>query len=178
MKHLTSPLLFLSLALAARGSVAQESLPVPSIADATYAEYRNEYRASALCGKEEITLWSCETRRRAYALCSSPVVTRTSGYMQYRAANRGKMTFQYPAAKSPPTGLFSYVSYGNGNASLEFTSSGYHYMLLDPLRENSSIVVSPPAGGKETEIACPGNQTLQVNYTMRLMYDSGVWLGK
>jgi len=151
---------------------------LPSITDATLAQYRDMYQQSPLCTKAEITLWSCETRKRIFSLCSSPVVTRTTGYLQYRASNGGKVTFAYPAIKTPPRGLFKYNSFGNGDASIEFTNNGYHYSLVDPLRNKSSIVVSAPgAAGKETEIACGPNQTLQVNYTMRLMYDSGLWEG-
>lgn len=134
------------------------------------------YQQSPLCKKDEITLWSCETGKHVYSLCSSHVVTRTSGYIQYRASNHGKVVFTYPTEKKPPLGLFVYYSSGNGNASVEFTSNGYGYTLSDPLRDKSSIFVTAPApSGKQTEIRCGGNQTLQINYTMQLMYDSGVW---
>ena len=77
-----------------------------------------------------------------------------------------------------PCRLFVYNSFGNGDASVEFVSNGYGYTLVDPLRGGSFIRVSKPArSGKESEIRCPVNGTLQVNYTMRLMYDSGVWAG-
>ena len=135
------------------------------------------YQQSALCNKDEITLWSCETGKHVYSLCSSHIVTRTSGYVQYRASNHGKIVFTYPAEKKPPLGLFAYDLSANGNASVEFTSNGYGYTLSDPLRDKSSIFVSAPSG-KQTEIRCGDpNQTLQINYTMRLMYDSGVWDG-
>ena len=134
------------------------------------------YQQSPLCNKDELTLWSCKTGKHIYSLCSSHVVTRTSGYIQYRASKHGKVVFTYPTVKRPPLGLFVYYSYGNGNASVEFTSNGYGYTLSDPLRDKSSIFVTAPAPSrKQTEIRCGGNQTLQINYTMRLMYDSGVW---
>jgi hypothetical protein len=167
-----------ALALPAAHTLAQQHTPVSSITNATWAQYSGEYQQSPLCAKDEITLWSCETGKRAYSLCSSRTVTRTTGYMQYRAASAGKVVFTYPAEKKPPLGSFVYNSFGNGNASIEFTNNGYGYTLFDPLREGSSIRVSPPApSGKPTEIKCGGNQTLQVNYTMRLMYDAGVWTG-
>lgn len=134
------------------------------------------YQKSPLCNKDEITLWSCETGKRVYSLCSSHVVNRTSGYIQYRASDRGKVVFTYPTEKRQPLGLFRYFSAANGDASIEFTSNGYGYTLSDPLRDRSSIFVTAPSG-KQTEIRCGGNQTLQINYTMRLMYDSGVWEG-
>lgn len=141
-------------------------------------QYRGEYHQSPLCSKDEITLWSCQTNKRVFSLCSSQGVTRTRGYLQYRASNAGKVTFAYPATKAPPLGLFKFNSSPNGDASVDFTNNGYDYSLVDPLRGNSSILVSAPgSSGKTTEIACGGNQTLQVNYTLRLMYDSGVWTG-
>lgn len=174
-KNTASAPLFLVLGLATSTVHAQAQAPESSITDATLDQYRDMYQQSALCTKAEITLWNCETGKRVFSLCSSPVVTRTTGYLQYRASNAGKPTFAYPAIKTPPLGLFKYNSFGNGNASIEFTNNGYHYTLADPLRDKSSIVVSAPgASGKKTEIACGPNQTLQVNYTMRLMYDAGL----
>lgn len=86
------------------------------------------------------------------------------------------LTFVYPAAKVPPLGLFRYTSSPNGNASIDFTNQGYAYSLGDPLRGKSVITVSAVgAPGNATQISCGPNQTLQVNYTMRLMDEFGVW---
>lgn len=162
------------LALAAPALLAQEADPVDSIRTATWRQYSHEYVPSPLCEKDEITLWSCSAGKREYSLCSSHVVNRSEGYMQYRASKAGKTVFTYPAVKRPPIGSFTYTSYANGDASVEFATNGYHYSLVDPLRSESFILVEAP-GGKTTKITCGGNQTLQVNYTMRLMYDSGIW---
>ncbi|WP_228136050.1 hypothetical protein [Xanthomonas sp. NCPPB 1128] len=162
--------------LASLPLAAPASEPVPSITQATLQDSESEYQHSPLCGKEELTLWTCQTRKRVFSLCSSKAVNRTSGYLQYRASEGGKLVLQYPAEKKPPTGLFTYRSFLNGNASIEFSNGGYRYSLFDPLRSGSSILVSQlETSGKDTEIACGPNQTLQLNYTMRLMYDSGVW---
>jgi hypothetical protein len=178
MKNMTPPFLTVVLALAAAHALSQERTPALSITNATWAQYSNAYGQSPLCSKDEITLWSCETGKRIYSLCSSHTVTRTLGYIQYRASSRGKVVFTYPTERTPPLGSFVYNSFANGNASVEFTSNGYGYTLSDPLREGSFLGVSAPApSGKQTEIKCGGNQTLQVNYTMRLMFDSGVWAG-
>ncbi|MBB6368860.1 hypothetical protein FHR56_004041 [Xanthomonas sacchari] len=155
---------------------APASEPVSSITKATLQESDSEYQHSPLCEKEELTLWTCQTRKRVFSLCSSKLVNRTSGYLQYRASEGGKLVLHYPAEKKPPTGFFSYRSFLNGNASIEFSNGGYRYSLFDPLRSASSISVSGPgASDKTTQIACGPNQTLQLNYTMRLMYDSGIW---
>ena len=159
-------------------ALAQSRAPVSSITNATWAQYSGDYQQSQLCAKDEITLWSCETGKRAYSLCSSRAVTRTSGYMQYRASDHGKVVLTYPAEKRPPLGVFVYNSFGSGDASVDFTNNGYGYTLFDALRGGSSIQVAAPApSGKQTEIKCGPNQTLQLNYSMRLMYDSGVWTG-
>jgi len=166
---------FLALGLSASTALAQA--PVSSITQATLEQYREHYGTSPVCARDEVTLWSCTTKRREFALCSSPTVTRTTGYLQYRVANAGKLSFVYPEKKAPPLGLFKYESYPNGDAAIEFTNKGYRYSLVDPLRDKSSILVKAPGpSGKETDISCGPNQTLQVNYTMRLMHDAGVWI--
>lgn len=173
---MNTPFLSIALLLAATPALAQDSSPPSTITGATWEQYQKEYLQSPLCSQEEITLWTCSVRSRVYSLCASRTVTRTSGYLQYRAATRGKVTFTYPADKKPPFGLFTYSPTANGDASVSFTNQGYEYTLFDSLRGASSILVTAAApSGKSTEITCPGNQTLQVNYTMRLMYDSGVW---
>lgn len=135
------------------------------------------YSPSALCAKDEITLWRCENASHAYALCSSRTISHTSGYMQYRASRQGQVELLYPADRRPPMGLFVYTSHANGDASLQFARDGYSYTLIDLLRGESFIEVgAPPSSGKTAaQVRCRGNQTLQVNYTMRLMYESGIW---
>jgi hypothetical protein len=167
------------LLLAASSVYAQDGAPVPSIKNATWAEHASLYGKSALCGSDEITLWSCETRERRYALCSSVVVNRSSGYVQYRAVESGKATLTFPATRRPPLGNFTYASSANGDASVDFKNGGYTYSLVDPLRGNSSIFVTGPGeSGPTSEIKCDsGNQTLQINYTMKLIYDAGLWSG-
>jgi len=166
---------FFVLASVVCSAFAQGAAPVSPIATATLDDYRDMYSHSPLCARDELTLWRCETKKKGFALCASPAVTRTTGHLQYRAAEGGKVVFTYPATRRPPLGLFKYISYGNGNASIEFTNEGYAYFLADPLRDRSSITVTAPgAHGRETTIACGPNQTLQVNYTMRLMHDAGI----
>ena len=176
------PLLSICLMLVAPAVLSQETdlspktKPVPAIAQADWEAYRDDYQQSQLCDQYEATLWSCEADNRVFSLCSSPVVNSTSGYMQYRASRNGQVEFVYPPEKRPPLGFFNYYAAGNGDASIEFSNDGYEYRLLDPLRTYSSIsVTGPPPVGRSSEIECDGNQTLQLNYTMRLMYDSGLW---
>ncbi|AMX04301.1 hypothetical protein A3224_15610 [Microbulbifer thermotolerans] len=164
------------MVLAITVTPAQGQTPASSITNATWKQYRDEYMPSPLCAKDEIALWSCMEHQRVFSLCSSRVVTRTSGYMQYRASDEGKLTFMFPSVKRPPKGVFKYTSFMNGDASVEFVNNGYQYALFDSFRAGSSIFVTAPGSPQApTEIQCESSQTLQVNYTMRLMYDSGVW---
>lgn len=176
MKKTTVSLLFSIFTFSTACAWSQEWAPVSSITGARWEDYRDMYDRSPLCAREEITLWTCATSKKVFSLCSSPVVNKTSGYIQYRASKNGKIVFVYPLAKSSPSGLFDYESAPSGDASISFMNAGYTYRLVDPLRSNSFIsITAPEARGKETLINCDSNQTLQINYSMRLMYDSGIW---
>lgn len=161
--------------LTASMALAQAPMHVDTISAASLEQFRGMYQHSPLCAKAELTLWTREKKTRVFSLCSSPTASRTSGYLQYRASSAGKVTFVYPATKAPPFGLFKYATYGNGDASIEFTNQGYSYSLADSLRGNSLIEVAAVNGpGKPATITCGGNQTLQLNYTMRLMHEFGL----
>lgn len=160
--------------LDAQPAASQESGLPPSIRDAEWQAHSQYYPHSPLCGADEVTLWSCEVGDRQYSLCSSREMTRGEGHMQYRAADAGTTVFNYPAGKQPPAGLFTYTAFPNGDASIGFVNNGYRYTVIDRLRGDSSIVVDAPDGTNST-VGCGGNQSLQVNYTLRLMYESGVW---
>lgn len=157
----------------------QNQRPVSTITDATWEKYQDMYPGNPLCDKEEITLWSCKTARKTYALCSSRHIDKQSGYLQYKVAKNGKTVFAFPDAKIPPFGLFSYQASANGDASLEFSDRDYDYDLIDALRGRSLITVTPKRSpDRPTQISCRNaNQTLQINYTMRLMFDGGIWSG-
>jgi hypothetical protein len=164
------------LALFASPAFAQRPLPASPITQATLDDHRKHDARSPLCTRDEITLWTCENKKRVFSLCSSPTASRTTGYLQYRAATGGKVTFAYPAVKAPPLGLFKYDIFGNGDASIAFTNNGYAYNLADVLRGHSAIYIAAPGvSGKETRIACGPNQSLQLDDTMRLMSEFGLW---
>ena len=171
---LAGPMLSLSFALAISPARAQESGLPDTITNATLESHLGLYRSSRLCETSELTLWSCSAGEREYALCSSHVVTRTAGHFQYRASKAGKKVFIFPEAIRPPAGLFTYEPTRNGDAAVVFVNGGYQYRLIDPLRDKSSILITNRQG-KTNEIQCNDNQTLQLNYTMRLMHQGGVW---
>ena len=172
-------LAFPTTSIFAQESSAPTHKPTSTIADAKWSDYANMYTASPLCGKTEITLWTCETPRKQYSLCSSRVLTRKSGYIQYRVSEAGRSVFVFPISKTPPAGTFSYQFSANGDASVDFSNGDYDYSLVDPLRDRSAILVTKRTSkNRGATISCANsNQTLQVNYTMRLMYDSGLWPG-
>ena len=155
-------------------ALAGESGLPDTIRKARLEDHLPLYTRSPLCEPNELTLWSCSIKKREYALCSSRAVSRSAGYFQYRASRSGKTVFVYPTARQSPAASFVYQAFPNGNASVEFVNDGYRYRLLDPLRDDSSILVTS-SKGQSSETACGGNQTLQLNYTMRLMHEAGVW---
>jgi hypothetical protein len=112
--------------------VAQENTSEPSIPRETLDQYRAMYPDSPLCSRSEITSWTCTNKKRIFSLCSSQSASRTTGYLQYRASNDGKLTFSYPAVKAPPVGLFGLSLAGNGDAEIAFTNKGYRYTLPIP----------------------------------------------
>jgi len=173
-------ILTLSLAASASQATQQEAAshrPISSIRDATWEKYKGMYLSNPLCSKNEITLWSCETSKKTHALCSSTQVNRRTGYIQYRVSRNGNIVFEFPNSRIPPVGLFTYQTSANGDAYLAFSNGGYSYSLIDPLRDRSVIFVTANRSPNRTSRSqcASGNQTLQVNYTMRLMYDAGIW---
>ena len=80
----------------------------------------------------------------------------------------------HPEEKLPPAGVFAFMASSIGDAAVECMRGESRYILVDALRGDSAVVVEPP-DGPTTRIACGSNQTLQVNYTLRLMYESGIW---
>jgi hypothetical protein len=174
--RIIAPTLLLSLSTVAIAQPGGDSgTPVSTIAEARWADYSGMYEPSPLCAQDEITLWTCESSRgRTFSLCASEHVTREAGYFQYRASKKGRIVFTYPQTKLPPLGRFTYFFGMSGDASLDFAHAGYEYTLSDPLRSGASILVTRP-GGDTREIKCErGGGTLQVNYTMRLMYGAGL----
>ncbi|WP_320151111.1 hypothetical protein [uncultured Tolumonas sp.] len=142
-----------------------------------WPEFKDMYIDSPLCKKQEITLWSCDTAKKSFTLCSSREITINTGYFQYRVSQAGKTIFQYPETLKPPISSFTFNSSPNGDAAIGFKNGKYEYVLLDALRGPSTITVS----GKNinTTITCENNNaTLQLNYTLKLMHNSKIWLNE
>ena len=173
-----------TVVLLSGGAMAQpagdgQPAPLASITGAPWSAYQDMYVSSPLCRADEITLWRCDTTRKRHALCASRQLTRDSGYLQYRVSEAGDLAFVFPATQTPPFGLFTYSSSPRGDASLAFSSGGRHYSLVDPLRGSSLIDVAgqAPDTADTQEVCQNANQTLQLNYTLKLMYEAGIWQG-
>lgn len=148
----------------------------PNIADARWTDYADMYPTSALCETHEITLWTCDAKKETYSLCSSREITEDSGYIQYRAGTSDAVSFSFPEDNRHPNGIFDYSLSLNGDAGITFENGAYTYTLVDRLRGGSSVVVSKAPGNNDVaDIACGNsNQSLQLNYTLKLMQLSGV----
>ena len=147
----------------------------PNIASAQWKDYKTSYPSSRLCKKDEITLWTCHGKGKTYSLCSSHDITTATGYIQYRVGNGYNVTFKVPTVERVPLGVFTYVI-DNANAWVSFHSGGYDYTLGAPLRAKSWIWVSTASGAKGgTGVDCrEGNQSLTLNYTIKLMTLAGI----
>lgn len=164
------------LAVITPPAASQEPTPGSLIRSTTWEDHSQYYPPSPLCESDEVTLWSCQADDQEHALCSSRGSARVGdhGYMQYRASRGGSTMVVHPEEKRPPAGVFAFMAYSNGDAAVEFMRGESRYTLVDALRGDSAVVVEP-SDGPATRIACGSNQTLQVNYTLRLMYESGIW---
>lgn len=164
------------IALAPGAHAGEHARAVDHIANAQWQDYQDMYPASALCEAGEITLWTCDANAKRYSLCSSQEVTADAGYIQYRAGNEEGATFLFPENRRHPRGFFAQRNSPSGDAFVTFRNGGYRYTLIDRLRGTSSILVSDEAGSAGgAEIACSNsNQSLQLNYTLRMMRQAGL----
>lgn len=174
MNPLTPPLLSFALVVMSCTAMSQESGPADAISEAKWSDYAGHYPASTLCADDEVTLWSCGFDQREFAICSSREMSRDVGHLQYRVADAGAVVFLYPEVKQPPAGLFTFDTYANGDAALGFVHDGQRYAVVDRLRGEGSVTMQA-ADGSIHEVDCAGNQTLQLNYTLRLMHEAGMW---
>ncbi len=160
--------------LANAGQPATKSSP--NIVNARWVDYKDMYPTSLLCKAHDITIWTCNGKEKTYSLCSSQEITKDSGYMQYRAGSDYEATFRFPERKRHPKGFFKQHSSPNGDASVTFQNDNYNYTLIDRLRDTSSILVSKESDGNAAvHISCRNaSQSLQLNYTLKLMELSGV----
>lgn len=131
---------------------------------------------ASLCKAGETVVWSCSERGSIYSVCASPDLTKSSGYMQYRAHNPRLGNLEFPKKILHPKGNFEYISSANGDAALEFTVNGVTYSIVDPLRSNSEIWVRNSRQIQPgTKIQCSNStQSLSLNEIIGLMDRAGL----
>lgn len=129
--------------------------------------------AATLCAPDEVVVWSCETTQKLHSLCASKDLTRTTGYMQYRAGRRGDLELEYPEVKQPAAGLFHLTLLPRG-AVIEFSNGHYTYDLREHLVGRTSIVVArneEMLGIIECEVP---SDTLTLTETLNLLKTAGL----
>lgn len=99
------------------------------------------YAGSSLCEANEVTVWSCETKKKTFSLCASGDLDTRSGYMQYRAAHYGKISLRYPEALRHPRGIFT-LEYLARDGKFSFTNGGYYYEIIDLLVGSTAISIN------------------------------------
>jgi hypothetical protein len=103
--------------------------------------YSAAYAENTLCEKNEIAVWSCETKKKIFSLCASSDIGLNSGYMQYRAGHRGRIGFRYPAALRHPRDVFK-LEYLARDGRFRFVNKGYEYEITDLLIGPTEINIS------------------------------------
>lgn len=128
---------------------------------------------SSLCLLHERTLWECPAPKKAYALCASPDLAASSGYLQYRAGAGGSAEFSFPSDKRHPRGHFRYTNYGRF-ARLTFENGAYAYEIEEQLVGPTTIRVT--RGGRLAgEFDCSSaSRTLMDTEVMRMFSLAGV----
>ena len=163
------------LALLAHASEGATEIS-PNIANASWEDFKEMYPISALCEVDEITLWTCDDDEKTYSLCSSIEITEDVGYIQYRVGTEQGVNLVFPEHQHHPRGIFRQSLSPSGDVRITFRNSGHSYTLVDRLRGTSSIEVLPESESEGIAgVSCHNeNQSLQLNYTLKLVYQAGI----
>jgi len=125
-------------------------------------------QTSSLCGKGEKVVFSCALKNstKTVSLCSSPKLSKTEGYMQYRFGLPGKIELEYPKDRSTPEQAFHYNHYFRAQVDLteiSFSIDGYSYTVFDnfngeekPAISAQGLTVTRPNSEKDVTYACRG----------------------
>lgn len=115
-----------------------------------------------LCTPQENVVWSCRTRKKIVSVCASRRITASEGYMQYRIGKPGALEMSYPEALGHPRGKFRYTLYLQGNQSLEFDKSGFHYSVFEDLRSAEDGVFVTKNDADVARITCNGGGGIEI----------------
>ncbi len=136
--------------------------------------YFQSAHAMTLCNPAEEIIWSCSSKNNIYSVCASKDLSINAGYMQYRAAKKGKTVFKYPEeTKSHPSTLFHFALLAKG-AMLSFNNNEYKYELFEGLMGEPSIMVSKN-GKTIQDIQCEaGSDTLTLTPIQKILAGAGI----
>ena len=130
--------------------------------------YASPLTATSLCTKGEKVVFSCAVRRsgKAVSLRSSPKLTKTEGYLQYRFGHPGQIELEFPKERSESRALFKYSHYFRAqvdSTELSFTLNNYTYTVFDeyngeekPIVSEKGLFVTSDNTKKEVKYLCQG----------------------
>lgn len=91
-------------------------------------------KAADFCATGEKILFSCISGEKLVSLCASNDASRNAGYVQYRVINKGKLEFEYPSSKLPPSKFFfesSLLWAADDEQQVHFQNEQYTYLIYD-----------------------------------------------
>jgi hypothetical protein len=117
----------------------------------------------SFCFVDEVIVFSCHsTNGNTISLCSSPTLTASEGYLQYRFGVLGKIPeLVHPKRPEHPKAHFisGTVPHSGGGASyLKFSKGNYFYTVFTGIGKDwkKEGVVVKKAGKQITYVACDG----------------------
>lgn len=119
--------------------------------------------AKSLCSKNESILFSCSYKKKVVSLCASQSLDSKTGYIQYRASNRGKLELEFPSVKKHPLGIFAFELMPRGGKVI-FSNGAYQYTLSSDLEDRNFVTVEKK-GKVLSEFKCFDTDSLS-NLTM------------
>lgn len=124
--------------------------------------------AASLCEKGERVVFSCAVRRtgKIVSLCSSPTLTKSDGYLQYRFGRAGQVELEFPKDRSISRGAFKYSHYFRAqvdSTEISFNTNGYTYSVFDefngeekPPVSEKGLTVTSDSTQKAVKYLCQG----------------------
>lgn len=129
------------------------------------------------CAADEDSIWSCSSKNKRYEVCAAKNLSRTAGYMQYRAGTIGAPEFVFPSARVHPKGPFHYSLLAQG-AQLSFENGAYQYDLTEPLKGNATIWVTKQGENAKLAVNCQRwSDTLTLTSTLERFESIGLYQG-
>ena len=132
----------------------------------------SQLQPASLCESTEKIVFNCTVGKasKLVSLCSSKVLTKDQGYLQYRFGLPGKIELEFPKQREQTQSAFKYSHYFRAQfdqTEISFTSDGYEYAIFDdyngeqkPAQRDQGIRITSP-GGKETTLNCRGKAKAQ-----------------